>query len=65
MIDPKDALETIWYLTLLKIAIGGGLGVVLIGSLYKFKAIIMTVFGLLLLSNLLTLFLVMGMISQK
>ncbi len=64
MIDPKQALETLWYLTLLKIAIGAGLGVVLIGSLYKFQRTIMTIFGLLLLSNLMVLYLVLGLLSQ-
>jgi hypothetical protein len=58
-----DILETLWWITVLKIVIGAGLGVVLIGSLYKFRKGIMTVFGLLLLSNLLTLYFIMILMS--
>lgn len=58
-----EAFETIWYLTLVKILLGGALGIILIGSLYKFKTIIMTGFGALMLSNLVILYLVMGFIE--
>jgi hypothetical protein len=56
---PVEALQTIYWMSILKIFIGAGLGAVLIGSLYKFKKAIMTTFGILLLSNLLTLYIIM------
>ena len=62
--DENAALHTLWWMTVVKIFIGMGLGAVLIGSLYKFKKVIMTTFGILLVSNLLVLYLVMVMLSQ-
>ena len=62
--DMNATLTTLWWLTIVKIFIGAGLGFVLIGSLYKFKAAIMTVFGVLLVSNLLVLYLVLVLLSN-
>lgn len=59
-----QALNTLAWLTVIKIIIGMGLGFVLIGSLYKFKRVIMTTFGLLLLSNLGVLYLVMVVLTK-
>lgn len=58
-----EILKAVWFLTLTKMLLGAALGVVLLGSLYKFKKFIMTVFGILLLSNLIVLYLVMGIIE--
>lgn len=59
----KDALETIWYLTMVKIVVGAAMGFVIVGSLYKFKKAIMTAYGILLLSNLVVLYSVLGSLS--
>jgi hypothetical protein len=60
-----EALITLWWLTVAKVFIGAALGAVLIGSLYKFKKSIMTTFGILLISNLLTLYLIMVLVSKS
>jgi hypothetical protein len=62
--DENAALYTLWWMTVAKIFIGMGLGAVLLGSLYKFKRVIMTTFGVLLLSNLIVLYLVIAMLSN-
>ena len=62
--DENAALYTLWWMTIAKIFIGMGLGAVLLGSLYKFKKVIMTTFGILLLSNLAVLYIVMILVSQ-
>jgi hypothetical protein len=59
-----DPISALWWLTILKIVIGLGMFGVLVGSLYRFKKGILTVMGLLLISNLLCLYLIMGLISK-
>lgn len=62
--DPQEALQALWWLTIAKVVVGAGLGLVLIASLYKFKRIIMTVFGALLLSNLVILYIILVALSK-
>lgn len=64
MTSPQEALQAIWWLTVIKIVVGAGFGAVLLISLYKFKTFIMTMFGLLLLSNLVVLYIVLAVISK-
>jgi threonine/homoserine/homoserine lactone efflux protein len=59
-----DPISALWWLTILKIVIGLGMFGVLVGSLYRFKKGILTVMGLLLISNLLCLYVIMGLISK-
>lgn len=51
------------WLTVLKIVVGIGMFGVLVGSLYRFHASILTIMGILLVSNLLCLYIIMGMLS--
>lgn len=58
--DPISALA---WLTIFRVIIGVGMMGVLVGGLYKFKRSILTVMGLLLISNLLCLYIIFGMLS--
>ena len=63
-LNGPELLQALLWLTIFKVMIASGLGLVLIGSLYKFKKVIMTVFGLLLISNLLILYMIMLVLTK-
>lgn len=62
MID--NVHETLWWVDVLRLVAFGGFGAVLLLSVYKFKTIVMTAYGFLLLLNLLSLYLVMLLVGK-
>lgn len=56
-----DPASILFWITIGKIVVGCGLLSVLVGAVYKFRSVIFTIMGFMLLSNLLCLYLIMGL----
>lgn len=61
---PLDPASTLFWITIAKLAIGCSLFGILVGAVYKFRMLVFTVMGGLLLSNLFCLYLIMLMTAK-
>ena len=58
-----DPISALTWLTVARIIVGAGMLFILAGSLYKFKKSILTIMGILMLTNFMCLIVLMGMMT--
>lgn len=59
----EDPISWLTWMTVFRIAVGAGFLAVLCAGLYRFNALILTGLGMVMLTNLLTLYILMGILS--